>query len=622
MLHVKVKTGRAKCNTDNCIRWAVVRDKCIRCYNAWNKSAAFIDNNGVPKTPPVPQSAPHIRVVSTSPGQDRIRWIESHLRTAEDGRPLILEPFQKEFIENAFSLRTDGSGLRRYNTAVLSCGRKNGKTTLGAALGVCELCGPWTQTFTIPVASTTRSGAAVLYNQAAKMAEKSGLLGEPGNRLTGLRKKDSTKVLLNQKTGGQIITLSSDATTSIAEIPGGIIFVDELGWHKKRDLYDAMDTSRGALNPLLIVIGTLGPVGSILNDMVDSHIQNQSPTRYVQLYRAKLNCDPFDQQSWFDANPGLGTILDMNIMEDQFTEAKHDKAKLRALKHLVLNIPSSAGIEEFIGAEAWQLGTAEGGIEGPLYIGLDLSQTIDLTCMALYWPDSGRLDFRIYTITTPSLKERSVTDNIPYEDLPPGQLKIAGKYIIDYKEVAADLKMYNEQYDLQGVAADPWKLKVLKAEMEEGGMDLYNYETADGMDEALEADNEEDVEIDSFPAITTVRQDITGMSGAIDELDKQFRTGHIKHNNSILLQRCMSAIKVYVDGNLNRKFMKNKSYGRIDPMVAAAMAIGMAHDRLVDTRDKDAVRRDKVRKIFTDIAEETDTGESDSNELDPADFVA
>src|ERR1700746_1406281 len=52
---------------------------------------------------------------------------------------LKLRPFQREFIEGVYA---EKAGRRPIRTAIMSMGRKNGKTQLAAALAVCHLCGP------------------------------------------------------------------------------------------------------------------------------------------------------------------------------------------------------------------------------------------------------------------------------------------------------------------------------------------------------------------------------------------------------------------------------------------------------------------------------------------------
>ena len=53
---------------------------------------------------------------------------------------LELRPWQRRFVQDVYA--TDKHGTRRVRTAVLSMGRKNGKTQLAAALALCHLCGP------------------------------------------------------------------------------------------------------------------------------------------------------------------------------------------------------------------------------------------------------------------------------------------------------------------------------------------------------------------------------------------------------------------------------------------------------------------------------------------------
>jgi phage terminase large subunit-like protein len=53
---------------------------------------------------------------------------------------LRLRPWQRKFIAAVY--RENKHGIRPVRTAVLSMGRKNGKSQLAAALALCHLCGP------------------------------------------------------------------------------------------------------------------------------------------------------------------------------------------------------------------------------------------------------------------------------------------------------------------------------------------------------------------------------------------------------------------------------------------------------------------------------------------------
>src|SRR5580765_5217475 len=56
------------------------------------------------------------------------------------GGKLKLRPFQKRFIKEVYD--EGANGKRPIRTAVLTMGRKNGKTQLAAALALCHLSGP------------------------------------------------------------------------------------------------------------------------------------------------------------------------------------------------------------------------------------------------------------------------------------------------------------------------------------------------------------------------------------------------------------------------------------------------------------------------------------------------
>ena len=296
--------------------------------------------------------------------------------------------------------------------------------------------------------------------------------------------------------------------------------------------------------------------------------------RYDVMYKGETIGETTLRHGLFSVSSGLGkTYITTYIPASALAGANrnHFYSQLERDKYLEMaavayaqearfNIP---GIDDFVGADVWLLGKTEAPPLGPLFLGFDLSETTDFTVLALYWPETGRLDFRVYTVEK-DIKMRAEKDNIPYDDLPAGQLHIAGKRIIDYCEVGADLKLLNYEHDVRGIACDPHKIKVLQDKMEEAGIDLAN-----------------------FPPFINISQTLVGMTGGLEEFERQMKEGHIKHNNSLLLKRSLSAAKVFVDGTPNRKFMKRQSSGRIDAAVAASMAIGLAHDRLSPKQDKD-----------------------------------
>ena len=66
------------------------------------------------------------------------------------------------------------------------------------------------------------------------------------------------------------------------------------------------------------------------------------------------------------------------------------------------------------------------------------------------------------------------------------------------------------------------------------------------------------------------------MSPALRDLEGEILNGRIAHGNHPVLTMCAANAVVQTDPAGNRKLAKDKSSGRIDGMVALAMAMGVA----------------------------------------------
>ena len=107
-----------------------------------------------------------------SRGTDNIRWIEEWCRIPEGrhiGRQVKLRPWQRRIIRGIYDNKPS---TRR---AIITFGRKNGKTSLAAFLLLLHLCGNEakanSQLFS---AAQSRDQAAVLFSLAAKIVRMTG----------------------------------------------------------------------------------------------------------------------------------------------------------------------------------------------------------------------------------------------------------------------------------------------------------------------------------------------------------------------------------------------------------------------------------------------------------------
>ena len=75
-------------------------------------------------------------------------------------------------------------------------------------------------------------------------------------------------------------------------------------------------------------------------------------------------------------------------------------------------------------------------------------------------------------------------------------------------------------------------------------------------------------------------QGFVSMSPALRELESKILNAQLKHGNHPVLAMCANNATVIQDAAENKKFVKAKASGRIDGMVALAMAVGVMPNKV------------------------------------------
>jgi len=88
------------------------------------------------------------------------------------GRPLHLEPWQQFVIASLFGWKRQ-DGMRRFRTSYLECGRKNGKTTVAAGVGLYLMLADEEPGAEIYSVATKRDQARLSHSEATRMAKAS-----------------------------------------------------------------------------------------------------------------------------------------------------------------------------------------------------------------------------------------------------------------------------------------------------------------------------------------------------------------------------------------------------------------------------------------------------------------
>jgi phage terminase large subunit-like protein len=164
------------------------------------------------------------------------------------GRALGFEPWQQRFVDELFLVYDDGE--RVYREALLGISRKNGKSTLSAAIALYMLLAAGEMGPEVYVAAGTKEQARIVFRQACEFVEASPRLRD---WLTPQR-----DVIVCKANNGIMRVLSSEAGHQYGLNPSAVI-IDELWVHEKPDLYYALTTGQLAREaPLVVSITTAG----------------------------------------------------------------------------------------------------------------------------------------------------------------------------------------------------------------------------------------------------------------------------------------------------------------------------------------------------------------------------
>ena len=115
----------------------------------------------------------------------------------------------------------------------------------------------------------------------------------------------------------------------------------------------------------------------------------------------------------------------------------------------------------------------------------------------------------------------------------------------DWNGAEALIRQAREDYDLRMVGFDPYLSRTITQRLE------------------------------PIVPVIELPQDLRNMSPAMKEMDDLMTRHQLLHVQNTCFRWTFGNVRCYVDGNANVKPLKNKSAGRIDPTVAAIIAVAV-----------------------------------------------
>jgi phage terminase large subunit-like protein len=477
----------------------------------------------------------------------------------DEGKPFVLRPWQRKFIRDVLDPnRPDGRRLVRR--AVLSMGRKNGKTELAGALILVFLIGPLAErNGEIYSAANDQKQAKIVFNVVKRFIEASPHLKQY------LRVVDSTKSIFVTRSdvngaGSVFRALSSEAGRQHGLNPS-LVIVDELAQAKSRELFDTLATSQGARSePLLMVISTQShDPQHVLSEMIADGLTGSDPSTVCHLYAAPDGCDLLDEAAWAAANPALGDFLSLDEFRVAAQRAARMPSEEQAFRLLRLN--QQVAVEAtLINRADWAAADAGAFDFEPgesIYLGLDLSARFDLTSLVAVSAEDGSRVKSWHWKPGDLLAEHTARDRFRYDvHANGGHLGLCPGRSIDPMAVATKVAELCREFTVVGLAYDRWRIdELLRC------FDAIGLEAQEGPGYGLR--------------IETWGQGVKDMAPAVDAFEAAVVLGDLRHDGNAVLTFCvMNAIAV-TDPAGNRKLDKSKSRFRIDGAVALAMALGL-----------------------------------------------
>lgn len=486
-------------------------------------------------------------------GEKVIAFIEKFCRVPEGvllGQPVRLLDFQKRFILEVYDNPT------RTSRAYLSMARKNAKTATISMMALAHIVGPEAyQNSRIVSGAQTRKQAGEVYNYAAKMVAMSPELRKV------VKPIPSQKILIGLPMNVEYQAISADAKGAHGGSPI-VAILDEVG--QVRGPYDAfieaIETAQGAYEgrALLIAISTQAPTDNdLFSRWLDDAAISKDPHIISHVYAAPADCDVMDRSAWEAANPALGVFRSLSDVEDAAERAERQTTSEHTFRWLFLNQRVEAS-SPFVSRAVW-MGCSEPPKpidHVPVYGGLDLSAVNDLTALVLIGELGGVWQVHpTFWLPGDGLADKARHDRVPYDLWQrEGHLKAAPGKSVDYEFVAEYLIGVFDRYDVRAIAFDRWGFKHLRPWLLKAGFS--------------------DAMIDAH--FIEFGQGVQSMSPALRELESDLLNRRVAHGGHPVLTMCAANAVVQTDPAANRKLAKDKSAGRIDGMVALAMARGAA----------------------------------------------
>jgi phage terminase large subunit-like protein len=546
-----------------------------------------------------------------------------------EGLPFILQPVQAFIIGSLFGWKRE-DGTRRFRRAYLEMGKGAGKSPLAGGIGLYAMMADGEERAEIYAAGKDKAQAMVLFRDAVAMVDQSPALAK---RIT---KSGGNPVwnLTDLKTASFFRPISREGASSGPR--PYVALADELHEHPNGDVIEMLERGfKFRRAPLLLMITNSGSdrnticwaehqhavkvaAGTQTTDDDFTYVGETwdgSDDTFSYVCALDKDDDPLtDPTCWPKANPLLGVTLKYEYLEGVVAQAKDIPSKRNGILRLhfcVWTESDTAWIprplldrvmfdfdpyEEHAGKQ----------IDGA---GIDLSGTKDLSAAAFCIKTGSKLvkkadgteqNLPTYDLWveawTPgdTMDERSKVDHVPYRLWAESFHKNAAGEVtgqpylnapegsrVRFDHIAAHFARLDASHGIGVLGYDKYAYDKFAEELDNYGLDFETVMHPQGGKKRSKPSEEKVEAAKSAGDPVPLGHWMPGSVGILEELILEER---IRIRKSPVTMTALMGVAMETDPLMgNQWFSKKKATVRIDPAVAAAMAVGVAADGFTPT---------------------------------------
>lgn len=372
-------------------------------------------------------------------------------------------------------------GTRRFRMAWIEIGKKNGKSTLAAALVLLLAIADGEPEPEIYSAATTKAQAGLVFNEARKMVVKSPVL----KRVVEVQRAVRRLVFPTSEGFYQVLAAAADSADGINA--SGVVF-DEMHRQRNRELFDALMYAGAARRqPLFIVLTTAGnsheSIGWELHERAEKVATGalMDHEQLVYIATAPAN-DPIDAPAtWRKANPSLGVTVQESDLAIEAERCKDSPARENNFRRLRLNQWVGAS-GAWLNYDRWAkcgLPVDPAKLAGrECYAGLDASSTNDFTALVLTFPGPDRtfdvLPF--FWLPEDGLADKEKRAGVPLRAwAAKGLINLTAGDYIDNEAVRLTVNELRKKFTIRQLAYDPAYARDLAVRLQGDGLEVFEF---------------------------------------------------------------------------------------------------------------------------------------------------